>query len=262
MRLLRLSTYLSLSLLALVLIIYRLQSEPITPDWSTPVELHIYPVNADQRLETAEYLASLTHDSFADIEAFFAKSASVYNVSLVHPIRVRLMPVVDQLPPRVPVEPSIVQSMFWGLRMRLWVSANDQFDVDENTIRVFMNYYAPSSSGGNQHSLGLQKGRIGLVNGFAGSHLQGVNNVVAVHEALHTLGALDRYDSETAEPLWPDGYADPYKEPLFPQHRAEIMGGRIQIIPGYAVLPPSLSFAHMGDLTAREIGWLNRPRDL
>lgn len=261
MRFLRLSTYLSLVLLAGVLIVYRLQSEPITPDWRVPVVLQIYPVNADQRLETAEYLASLTPQAFADIESFFVRAAADVDLPLLNPVKVQLMPVVNQLPPLVPVEPSILQSMWWGIRMRLWVAHNDQFDVGDNTIRVFMNYYAPSSDGGNQHSLGLQKGRIGLVNGFAGAQLQGVNNVVAVHEALHTLGALDRYDPMTAEPVWPDGYADPFKEPLFPQYRAEIMGGRIQVIPGYAVLPPSLSFTTMSQLTAKEIGWIKADKN-
>jgi hypothetical protein len=84
-----------------------------------------------------------------------------------------------------------------------------------------------------------------------------LNHFVAVHEALHTLGALDRYDPETAEPIWPDGFADPVQVPLYPQTRAEVMGGRIPLVPGVAVLPSDLSFARIGPATAIEIGWLD-----
>ncbi len=140
--------------------------------------------------------------------------------------------------------------------MRLWVAFNERSEVDDNTLRIFMSFYEPDTPGGNQHSLGLQKGRIGLVNGFASAELQGVNNFVAVHEALHTLGAVDFYDPKTAEPLWPNGYADPVQVPLFPQSRAEVMGGRIQLIPGWAVLPPNLNFVRIGPATANDIGWL------
>ena len=120
-----------------------------------------------------------------------------------------------------------------------------------------MNYYRPYSEGGQQHSLGLQKGRIGLVNGYAAQSYQGLNNFVAVHEALHTLGAKDYYDPKTAEPIWPEGYADPVQMPLYPQSRAEVMGGRIQLTPGWAVLPPGLDHARIGPATAFEIGWLD-----
>jgi hypothetical protein len=245
-------------LLAVVLWVNRLQSESITPDWQEPVSLRIYPVNADQTVTTAEYLATLTDDDFNDIEQFFSVESERYGLPLEKPLSVALYPVVTSLPPEVPESASILDSLWWGLRMRLWVSGNDEFDADNNTIRVFMNYYSPTLNSTMKHSLGLQKGRIGLVNGFASERFQGLNHFVAVHEALHTLGALDRYDPETAEPIWPDGFADPVQVPLYPQSRAEVMGGRIPIVPGVAVLPSDLSFAHIGPKTASEIGWLNQ----
>ena len=120
-----------------------------------------------------------------------------------------------------------------------------------------MSFYAPGNPLGLQHSLGMQKGGIGLVNGFASAERQSVNNFVAAHELLHTLGASDKYDMQTGQPLWPDGFGDPVQTPLFPQQRAEIMGGRVQVSPGWALLPPSLDFAVVGSATAIEIGWRN-----
>ena len=46
------------------------------------------------------------------------------------------------------------------------------------------------------HSLGLQKGLIGVVNAFASSSQAAENNVVIAHELLHTVGATDKYDPQ------------------------------------------------------------------
>lgn len=242
-------------LLLLVFLGYRLQSSTLQPDWEEPVKLLLYPINADDSPRTDAYIGQLNHSDFMDIERFFAREAARYRTGILRPLSVELQPVVQAKPPKVPEEPSILQSLWWGLRMRLWVGVNKQFSAEENSIRVFLNFYSLGAQEVARHSLGLQKGRIGLVNGYADARVQGVNNFVAVHEALHTLGAHDRYDPKTAEPVWPDGYADPIQVPLFPQTRAEVMGGRMQIIPGWAVLPPSLDHVVIGPLTATEIGW-------
>lgn len=248
----------SLSLLLILLLVfwvYRLQSSPIQLDWQQPVKLLVYPINADASHEAGQYIKALGSEHFDDIERFFAREATLYRIRLERPVEVYLQPIVEKEPPQVPQEPSILESIWWGLNMRLWVEFNETFDVDANSIRVFMNFYALDSQQAAKHSLGLQKGRIGLVNGYADLRLQGVNNFIAVHEALHTLGAQDRYDANTLEPLWPDGYADPVQVPLFPQTRAEVMGGRMQIVPGWSVLPPGLEHARIGPITATEIGW-------
>lgn len=247
-----------LSLILILLLIflgYRIQNSTLKPDWNQPVRLLIYPLNADGSDKTADYLTQLGQDDFVDIERFFIRESQRYRTGISTPVQVELQPLVEGHPPRVPDEPSIIESLWWGLRMRLWVGLNDEFSVDDNAIRVFMNFNSLQAQQVARHSLGLQKGRIGLVNGYADSRLQGVNNFVAVHEALHTLGAQDRYDPNTAEPIWPDGYADPVQVPLFPQTRAEVMGGRMQVVPGWAVLPPSLDHVIIGPVTANEIGW-------
>ena len=50
--------------------------------------------------------------------------------------------------------------------------------------------------------------------------------MVIAHEILHTLGASDKYDLATLAPLYPGGYAEPERDPLYPQSFAEIMAGR------------------------------------
>ncbi|MBR9883679.1 MAG: hypothetical protein GYB21_08485 [Oceanospirillales bacterium] len=250
-----------LLVLLAILALYVLLSSPRSVDWHEPVQVRIYPINADQRLSTSRYIASLTTESFRDIERFFAREGARYQLALSNPVQVALAPPITALPPVVPQQPSIVEALWWAVRMRLWVWRYDSWSSSDSDVRIFMSFYDPDNPLGSQHSLGLQKGMIGLVNGYAGSERQGINNFVAAHELLHTLGASDKYDMKSGKPLWPDGFADPVQAPLFPQQRAEVMGGRVQVTPGWSLLPPSLDHAVVGAATAIEIGWLAPKED-
>ena len=79
------------------------------------------------------------------------------------------------------------------------------------------------------------------------------NNVIIAHEFLHTLGASDKYDPADGLPLFPLGFAEPEKEPRFPQRLAEIMGGRIPLSDYDAEIPGSLKHVIIGADTALEI---------
>ncbi len=76
------------------------------------------------------------------------------------------------------------------------------------------------------------------------------------------LGASDKYVLTSGEPIFPEGYADPDRRPLFPQQRAEIMGVRIPINSFSSVMADSLDQCKIGRQTAEEIGFfvhLNKP---
>jgi hypothetical protein len=85
--------------------------------------------------------------------------------------------------------------------------------------------------------------------------MAGSNNVVIAHELLHTVGATDKYDLASGEPLNPAGLADPDREPLYPQERAEIMAGRRALSAQESEMPHSLAGVVVGADTAREIRW-------
>src|SRR5262249_43264658 len=106
------------------------------------------------------------------------------------------------------------------------------------------------------HSIGLQKGLLGVVNAFASAAMDAENNVVITHELLHTFGATDKYDPASNRPLFPEGYAQPTARPLYPQRKAEIMAGRIPINPEQAEAPRGLDEVVIGGRTAQEINWL------
>jgi hypothetical protein len=122
-------------------------------------------------------------------------------------------------------------------------------------VRLYVAYHAPVDKLRLAHSLGLQKGLIGVVHAWADPRLASRNQVVIAHELLHTLGASDKYDPATNLPRYPDGYAEPERLPRLPQYAAEIMAGRVPLAADHAEIPPSLARAQIGALTAREIGF-------
>jgi hypothetical protein len=248
-----------LTVLITVLIVVSLNavlSKNRSTDWNAPLWVVIYPVNADSREDTQRYINTLQEVQFEDVNTFFVREARRYRVKLENPVKIILAASLESQPPEPADNPSLVDNVIWSLKMRYWSWRQDSWGGPEPDIKIYMRFYSPDNPHALRHSLGLQKGLIGLVNGYADPEYQGQNNLIAVHELLHTLGATDKYDPETNWPLWPDGYADPTKVPLLPQEKAEIMGGRVQISPAIAVIPPSLADVIVGSMTAIEINWL------
>ena len=78
---------------------------------------------------------------------------------------------------------------------------------------------------------------------------------VVAHELMHTLGATDKYDaSERA--VVPAGLVEPNRQPLYPQAFVEVMARNRPISQSAEAVPQTLDELGVGEVTAREIGWL------
>ena len=229
-------------------------------DWDRSLWVVAYPINGDRSAVSAAYINGLRADpaqeAFVDIEEFMMREAGRYQLKLDKPVRVRLGPVVDDLPPRPPRNGDMLAVMWWSLQMRYWAFMADAYDGPAPDIRMFVVYHDPATHDVLDHSFGLEKGLIGVVNAFASEKLSGPNNVVIAHELLHTVGAADKYDVSTNFPVYPDGYAEPQQEPRFPQKKAEIMGGRVPLSERELAMPSSLRDVVIGEKTAHEINWI------
>jgi hypothetical protein len=223
-------------------------------DWENSLWVKVYPINADSSDASSDYIAGLETDHFSDIEEFIARETERYGKSLGRPLRMELGRPIREQPPEIQAGSGVLGVMWWSLKMRWWASntAGSQDSIDPD-VRIFVRYHNPESVYVLENSVGLQKGMVGIVNARAGRRERGSNNVIIAHEFLHTLGATDKYDPATAQPTAPAGLAEPDKKPLYPQTRAEIMGGRIALAEDDAVIPKSLKYAVIGPLTASEI---------
>ena len=223
-------------------------------DWNNSLWVTVYPVNGDGSTVSADYISRLNKETFSGIEEFVAREVERYGHTLDRPVKIELGHPVHDQPPAIDNAQNVFDVMIWSLKMRWWVSSvtGDRDRVTPD-VRIFVRYHSPESRLALENSVGVQKGMFGVVNAYASRRLRGRNNVVIAHEFLHTLGATDKYDLVTGMPLAPDGFADPDRVPLFPQVKAEIMGGRIPLEADDAVVPSSLKFAVIGPATAQEI---------
>ena len=227
-----------------------------TQSWQQTLWVGIYPLAGDGTAQAQNYLEGLTVKDFAAIETFFAREARRYGVQLAQPVHLELYPQGSALPPVLPRDAGALGVAWWSLKLRWFAFRAGQVPGRVPVrIRLFVQYHDPSTLQNVPDSHGLQKGLVGVVHLFADPAMSGSNNVVIAHELLHTVGATDKYDLATGLPLFPDGFADPERDPRYPQEQTEIMAGRRPVSAQDAEMPRSLREVIVGPATAREIKW-------
>ncbi len=245
-----------LGLLAMVALVH-FGEQFLVRSWRAPLQVAIVPINGDGSEAVAEHIRQLNEEKFAEINTFLEKQAGRYGLKLSNPLDMRLAPEAHELPPAPPYGGNGLQVAWWSLKLRIWAWRQEKngFLPHPAKVRIFLIYHEADTDKALDHSLGLQKGLVGVVHVFASEAQRPQNNVVIAHELLHTLGATDKYDPATNLPIHPVGYAEPGKQPLHPQYEAEIMAGRIAKTAEYAEMPKNLDKCVIGPDTAHEINF-------
>jgi hypothetical protein len=225
------------------------------PRWNKTLYVTLYPISADGSGASASSIATLDSAQFEEVESYFNQQASRYQLTLNKPFALRLGAEVKSLPP-APDPASMWSTMLWSLKFRNWVYHNSPATAVPADVRLYVLFYDPATHPILKHSTALTKGRIGQVNVFASKAYQQQNNMVIAHELLHTVAATDKYDLTNNLPMYPQGYAEPERQPLYPQTLAELMAGRTPVAESKAVIPEDLLQTLVGQLTAKEIGWV------
>lgn len=244
-----------LSILALVGFYTHGQKRSST-NWLEPLQVVVYPINADGTENVERYIDTLNDARFKAVDDFLAREAEYFGLAIDEPVETRYGGRIKQLPPLPPEgQPSLLSVMLWSLQFRYWAWRNAPDDQSNyRRVRIYVLYHEPIPDRRLAHSVGIDKGLLAVVNAFASKDQEGENNVVIAHELLHTVGATDKYDAN-GNPVYPDGYARPDLG-RYPQREAEIMAGRIPLAPGQSRMPESLLTCVIGEKTASEIRWL------
>ena len=224
-------------------------------EWKYTLGVVIYPINGDDSAVAADYMHHLTAVDFKPVETFMRDEAVRHGHAANASIEIRMGNILASRPPMPVRNSGALETIIWSLKMRWWAFRNADKVGPGLQAQMFVLYFDPAQHKIMQHSTGLQKGLLGLVNAFATDEMAQQNNVVIAHEFLHTLGATDKYDIATNQPIYPDGYADPERMPLLPQQFGEIMAGRTPLSETESVTPPSLNYTVIGNQTAQEINW-------
>ena len=232
---------------------YRIQ-QTVAKDWSGAVTIKVIPVIADNKPSTKRFVSKLQVKDFDEVSRYLISNAKPYNLDLTHIIDLQLEPAIESIPPTVPSSDSGFLSVaLWSLKLRYWAWQNETPDHESYFIRIYMLYQSPVGNRALPHSTGLQNGLIGLVNARANTGSKRFHNVILTHELLHILGASDKYDLATGEPIYPQGFLN--QQPKYPQPYAEIMARAKPLSNGRSEIAETLSRTRIGPLTAQEIAW-------
>jgi len=251
----------NIRILALLLVLGAVALEQLlervhTQSWQQTLWVGIYPLNADGSRLAQGYIEALRREDFVPIEAFFAREAHRYGVRADEPVHVELYSQGSELPPELAPGAGPFGVAWWSLKLR-WFAAHAGTVPGRvpSRIRLFVLYHDPATLERAPDSHGLQKGLVGVVHAFATGAMTGSNDVVIAHELMHTVGASDKYDLVSGEPVYPIGYGDAAQQPLYPQADAEIMAVRRALSPHESEMPRSLKSVVVGPATALEIRW-------
>lgn len=227
------------------------------PNWDRPMIVLLHPINADGQTSTAQYIQQLSSQNLSHVQDYIQAMSAQYRDQPVS-VYFQLGRVLSEVPPKVPERDSILQAIFWSLKFRFYAWRQHDSKDGSPSVTLFLNYYDPRLTRTLTHSTALQNGRIGSINLFASTRQTEQNHIILVHELFHALGASDKYDLLTGLPHYPDGYADPDQEPLYPQIKAELMGGHIALSETKSVMPAFLDQTVINQKTADELGWEGR----
>jgi hypothetical protein len=224
--------------------------------WDRALDVVIYPINGDGSPQSERFVQQQGASDLLALEAFFEERAADHGIALDPPIHFIPGKPLIELPPMLAPDSGVLGSIAWSLRARYWAwRVSDPPPGSVTDIELFILYHDPARVSALPHSVGLSKGRFGIVHAFADRRASGSNDTVIAHELLHTLGATDKYELGTNLPRYPEGYAEPDLSPRLPQRFAELMAGRIPLSDSEADIPESLEQVVIGPQTATEIGW-------
>ena len=129
-------------------------------------------------------------------------------------------------------------------------------DPDEVAVRLYV-IYSDSEDDLAAHSRGSPSGRLAVVYVDLDEANPGYAALTIAHELAHTLGALDLYDDQSLA-QFPEGFIEPWSDPLYPQRWAELMAVDRPVGPGVELEPRGLDEVRVGHRTAADMRWISR----
>lgn len=224
------------------------------PNWDKPIIVLLYPINADRQQTTQNYVDKLSSQDLSQAQNYIQTMSAKYRGQPVL-VYFKIGRELKQIPPKLPETDSVLQTIIWSLKFRFYAWKQHQNKDGSPSVTLFLNYHDPKLTPTLKHSTALQNGRIGSIHLFASAQQSEQNRIILIHELLHALGATDKYDLLTGLPDYPQGYGNPNQNPLYPQLKAELMGGHIALANNQSIMPEFLHQTVINQKTADELGW-------
>ncbi len=134
----------------------------------------------------------------------------------------------------------------------------DDLVLGEHDVYVFLYFYdfhdrARREFFSSFDSVADRRSGVGVVFAPISDALRGHTCTLVAHELCHTFGASDKYDGNVS--VFPQGFADPDRQPRYPQERAEIMSLGRPVARGKDKPVDGLDECIVGAQSAEEMNW-------
>ncbi|MSP74034.1 MAG: hypothetical protein EXR76_18030 [Myxococcales bacterium] len=166
---------------------------------------------------------------------------------------------VEVAPPLPPPEGNLWEMFRYRFAVRRYLAAvhtDGDLRPERYDVRLYVTVRPSTRSDQKRFVEGMaeQGGEIGFVSAVIDESMIDRAWITIAHEALHAVGALDKYDAG-GHHQDEGGLVEPERSPQYPQRYAEIMVGEIPLDEGVGRVPDLLRQVRVGEVTAREIGW-------
>jgi len=166
-------------------------------------------------------------------------------------------------PPPLPTSEDGWSTQAWNslAYVRYWKKLARERGVEPDSYGVMLVVvYGEAHGDPAADSRGSAKARLGVVHVGLDDANPTYPVITAAHELAHAFGALDKYDPGNSLADYPEGYVEPFVEPLYPQRYAELMAVDIPTSRHTEVEALELRQVRVGHRTAAELGWITQAR--
>lgn len=213
--------------------------------------------NAQEKSSIALWMDPEFQQSFlSPIQAFFEREYLNYTKKQQLPFRF-VFAGLERDTPKIQWQGGIFNSYlpfekFFGI-----FQLKRQSDIKDQA-RLFIHLYSKQLNAPSDYPIDYQGNRLihhGVLYYPLFSETDNEFQLRLTHEILHMLGAKDLYNTKGL-PRYPEGYVEPFKDPLHPQTFGEIMSRTIPQNPSEYIPLSSLEEARIGAYTAQQLGWI------
>lgn len=214
--------------------------------------------NAQEKSSMALWMSPEFQHSFINpVQAFFEREHEKYTKKQQLPFRF-VFSGMERETPKIPWEGGIFNSYLPFEKFFNIFKIQSKTNLGDHG-RIFIHLYSKEMMASSDYPLDYQ-GKRPIHHGVLYYPMFSENDnefqLRLAHEILHMLGAKDLYN-EKGLPKYPEGYVDPFKDPLHPQTFGEIMSRTIPQNPSEYIPLASLEEARIGASTAYDLGWIN-----
>jgi len=213
--------------------------------------------NTKEKSSVAMWMNPEYQQSFLNpIQAFFEREYQRYSKKEQLPFRF-VFAGFERDTPKIPWQGGIFNSYLPFEKFFSIFQLKSNIDIKDEA-RLFIHLYTKQLNVPSDYPIDYQGNRLvhhGILYYPLFSETDNEFQLRLTHEILHLLGAKDLYNNKGL-PKYPEGYVDPFKDPLHPQVFGEIMSRTIPQNPSEYIPLSSLEEARIGASTAKDIGWI------